>query len=67
MGNEADRFALEITRDNRAGALTFVKLQQENCVPRTGLLDHLFRDSHPDLADRIDFANRYRRNRGELR
>jgi len=61
MEHEADRFALEITRDNRAGALTFVKLQQDNLdVPWTGLLDHLFRDSHPDLGARIEFANRYR-------
>jgi Zn-dependent protease with chaperone function len=61
MEHEADRFALEITRDNRAGALTFVKLQRDNLdVPWTGLLDHLFRDSHPDLGARIEFANRYR-------
>ena len=61
MEREADRFALEITRDNRAGALTFVKLQQDNLdVPWTGLLDHLFRNSHPDLGARIEFANRYR-------
>ena len=38
-----------------------MKLQQENLgVPRTGVLDHLWRDSHPDPADRIEFANRYR-------
>lgn len=61
LEHEADRFGLEITRDNQAAARTFVKLQQENLgVPRTGLLDHLWRDSHPDVADRIGFANRYR-------
>jgi Zn-dependent protease with chaperone function len=61
MEHEADRFGLEITRDNHVAARTFVKLQQENLgVPRTGLLDHLWRDSHPDVADRIEFANRYR-------
>jgi Zn-dependent protease with chaperone function len=61
MEHEADRFGLEITRDNRTAARTFVKLQQENLgVPRTGVLDHLWRDSHPDPADRIEFANRYR-------
>ena len=61
MEHEADRFGLEITRDNQAAARTFVKLQQENlAVPRTGVLDHLWRDSHPDVADRIEFANRYR-------
>jgi STE24 endopeptidase len=57
---EADRFGLEITRDNRAAALAFVRLQEENLgVPRTGLFYRLWRGSHPDLADRIDFANRY--------
>lgn len=57
---EADRFALEITRDNSAVARAFVRLQQDNLgVPRTGLLFRLWRGSHPDLADRIEFANRY--------
>ena len=61
LEHEADRFGLEITRNSQAAARTFVKLQQENLgVPRTGVLDHLWRDSHPDLADRIVFANRYR-------
>ena len=61
LEHEADRFGLEITRDNRAAAQAFVKLQQDNlAVPRTGVLDHLWRDSHPDSADRIEFANRYR-------
>jgi STE24 endopeptidase len=61
MEHEADRFALELTRDNRAGALTFVQLQQENLdIPRPGLLYRLWRGSHPSLADRIEFANRYR-------
>jgi Zn-dependent protease with chaperone function len=58
---EADRFGLEITRDNQAAARAFVRLQDENlAVPRTGLLYRLWRGSHPDLADRIEFANRYR-------
>jgi Zn-dependent protease with chaperone function len=58
---EADRFGLEITRDNHAAARAFVRLQEDNlAVPRTGLLFRLWRGSHPDLADRIEFANRYR-------
>jgi STE24 endopeptidase len=57
---EADRFGLEITRDNSAAARAFVRLQEDNlAVPRTGLLFRLWRGSHPDLADRIEFANRY--------
>jgi len=61
LEREADRFGLEITRDNRAAALAFVRLQQENLgVPRPGLLYTLWRGSHPSLAERIEFANRYR-------
>ena len=59
--HEADRFALEITRDNRTAATTFVRLQQENLsVPRPGTLYMLWRGSHPSLGDRVDFANQYR-------
>jgi STE24 endopeptidase len=58
---EADRFGLEITRDNTAAARAFVRLHDENlAVPRTGVLYRLWRGSHPDLADRIEFANGYR-------
>ena len=58
---EADRFGLEITRDNVAAARALVRLHDENlAVPRTGLLYRLWRGSHPDLADRIEFSNRYR-------
>lgn len=57
---EADRFGLEITRNNRAAAEAFVKLQQENLgVPRPGLVYRLWRASHPVLGDRIDFCNDY--------
>ena len=59
--HEADRFAIELTRDNRAAATTFVRLQQENLNdPRPGPLYMLWRGSHPSLGDRIDFANSYR-------
>jgi STE24 endopeptidase len=59
--HEADRFALEITRNNYAAATTFVRLHEENLtVPRPGRLYMLWRGSHPALGDRIDFANRYR-------
>ena len=58
--HEADRFALEITRDNRAAASTFVRLQEENLgVPSPGLLYMLWRGSHPSLQSRVDFANHY--------
>ena len=57
---EADRYGLELTGDKVAAARTFVQLQTENlAVPRTGLIYRLWRGSHPDLADRIGFANTY--------
>jgi STE24 endopeptidase len=58
--HQADRFALEVTRDNHAAATTFVRLQEENLsVPRPGPFYMLWRGSHPALGDRIDFANSY--------
>jgi Zn-dependent protease with chaperone function len=58
---ESDRFGLEITRNNRAAATAFVKLQQENlAVPRPHALVKLWRASHPTLGERIDFCNNYR-------
>jgi STE24 endopeptidase len=61
MEHEADRFGLELTRDGRAAALAFVKLQQSNLAnPRPGRLFVWWRASHPPLAERIEFANSYR-------
>lgn len=58
---EADRFGLEITRDNHDAALAFVKLQKENLgVPRPGILMKWLRSTHPPLGERIDFCNSYR-------
>jgi STE24 endopeptidase len=59
--HEADRFALEITRDNHACGTAFVKGQRENLDhPRPGLLFKLWRSHHPPLGERIDFCNAYR-------
>jgi Zn-dependent protease with chaperone function len=61
LEHEADRFGLELTRTNRAAATAFVKLQTDNLdVPYHGTLSKLIRDSHPDLGERIEFANHYR-------
>ena len=61
LEHEADRFALELTRDNHAGATTFVRLQEENLsIPRPGPIFTFWRASHPSLGDRVDFANTYR-------
>lgn len=59
--HEADRFALELTHDNHAGATAFVALQRQNlAVPRPGWLFKLFRASHPPIGERVDFINAYR-------
>jgi len=59
--HEADRFGLELTRNNHAAAMSFVKLQQNNLsIPRPGLLHRLWLGSHPSLAERIEFCNAYR-------
>jgi STE24 endopeptidase len=59
--HEADRFALEVTRDNHAFGTAFVKLQTENLgTPRPGWLYVLWRAGHPPIGSRIDFANAYR-------
>jgi STE24 endopeptidase len=58
---ESDRFGLEITHNNRAAAMAFVKLQQENLgVPRPHWLVRLWQANHPTLGERIDFCNEYR-------
>src|SRR6185503_5071838 len=59
--HEADRFGLEITRDNHSCGTAFVRLQEENLGnPRPGTLYKLWRSSHPPLGERIDFCNDYR-------
>ena len=58
--HEADRFGLEITRDNHACATSFVALSEQNLgYPRPGLLYKIWRSSHPPLGERIDFCNSY--------
>ena len=61
MEHEADRFALELTRDNHAAASSFAKLQADNlAVPFDDTFTRLFRATHPALGDRIAFCNGYR-------
>ena len=61
LEHEADRFGLEITQANHSAGTAFVKLQQDALAnPRPGLLYKIFRESHPPLGERIDFANQYR-------
>ena len=58
--HEADRFALDLTHDNRSGALSFVKMMETNLGnPRPGPIFKFFRSSHPSSGERIDFCNTY--------
>jgi len=60
LEHESDRFGLEITQTNHSAGTAFVKLQQDVLAnPRPGLLYKIFRESHPPLGERIDFANQY--------
>jgi Zn-dependent protease with chaperone function len=59
--HEADRFGLEISQNNYAAAMSFVRLQAENLsIPRPGFLYYVWHCSHPPLGERIDFCNAYR-------
>jgi Zn-dependent protease with chaperone function len=61
LEHEADRFALEITRDNYAGASANARMAIDQLgVSRPNSILHLLRDPHPSTADRIEFANSYR-------
>ena len=61
LEHEADRFGLELTHENHAAATAFVKLMQVGLgVPRPGAFFTIWFDSHPCIADRIEFCNTYR-------
>lgn len=59
--HEADRFSLDLTHANRSTARAFADIQRENlAIPRPGLLDKLWRSTHPSIAERIEFCNEYK-------
>jgi Zn-dependent protease with chaperone function len=59
--HEADRFALEITRDNRGCAEAFIAMQTTNLgYPRPDAWVKWLRASHPPIGERVDFCNEYR-------
>jgi Zn-dependent protease with chaperone function len=58
---EADVFAVEVTRDNDAGARTFLKLGSQNrSDPEPPAFVTFFKYTHPPLMARIRFALEYR-------
>ena len=59
--HEADVFAVELTRDNDAGARSFLKLGSQNrSDPEPTAFVRLFQYTHPPLIERIRFALEYR-------
>jgi Zn-dependent protease with chaperone function len=59
--HEADRFAVELTRDNYAAATAYIKLSQGVLnMPKPGPLYTIWRLTHPSEADEVRFFNEYR-------
>jgi len=59
--HEADVFAVEVTRDNDAGARAFLKLGSQNrSNPEPSAFVKLFLYTHPPLVERTRFALDYR-------
>ncbi|HRK33102.1 MAG TPA: M48 family metallopeptidase [Candidatus Hydrogenedentes bacterium] len=59
--HESDRFALELTRDNYAGAAAFAKMNQDNLgYPYPHPILKILRSSHPPLGERVTFCNEYK-------
>jgi Zn-dependent protease with chaperone function len=59
--HEADIFAIELTRDNDAGARAFLKLGAQNrSDPEPATFVKWFQYTHPPLIERIRFALEYR-------
>ncbi|MBX9744913.1 MAG: M48 family metallopeptidase [Chlamydiales bacterium] len=55
---QADRFGLELTKNNQAAGEVFVILQKSNLAnPRPDPFSYFWRSSHPSLEERINFAN----------
>ncbi|MGA8595055.1 MAG: M48 family metalloprotease [Bryobacteraceae bacterium] len=57
---EADRFGLELTHQNHAAAMIFVRDAQSDLPPNWDNFFLIFRATHPSIATRIEFANSYK-------
>lgn len=58
---EADRFELELTRNNFATATATVKMHQQSlAMPEPGYVYMLWNFDHPTYKSRVDLANNYR-------
>ena len=58
---EADRFGLELTHQNHEAARVFVgDVQSGRVAPNWDTFFLIFQATHPSVAQRIEFANRYK-------
>jgi STE24 endopeptidase len=59
--HQADTFALELTKDNKAGVDTFEKLASDSLtVKNPGALYKIWNYDHPTMAERIAFFESYK-------
>jgi len=58
---EADRFELELTKDNEASISSMIKLHQTSLVlPTPGIVYKLWNYDHPTFEERVNFAKNYK-------
>ncbi len=58
---EADRFELELTKNNFSTATATIKMHQQSlAMPEPGYVYMLWNYDHPTYKSRVDFANEYR-------
>lgn len=58
---EADRFELELTKDNEASLTSTVKLHEESLtLPTPGIVYKLWNYTHPTYEERVEFAKNYK-------
>jgi len=57
---EVDRFGLELTHQNHAAAMIFVRDAQTSLDPEWGTFFLVFQADHPSIRTRIEFANSYK-------
>lgn len=58
---EADRFELELTKDNEAAVSSTIKLHQNSLIlPSPGIIYKLWNCDHPTFEERVEFANSYK-------
>jgi len=57
---DADRFGLELTHQNHAAAMIFVRDAQTDLAPDWGTFFLVFEATHPSIRERIEFANTYK-------